>query len=1036
MKAALLTILFILLVSTGSYSVKALNSITDRTRIAAPLDIADTSLAIEFWDAGNNLLNKLKYDSALVYFDMAKMIYEKESLWENYFKCINIIGSVLREEGKIDSSIIVLENVIDSAIEKLGQDNLTYAKTKNLLGYSYMIKSSYEKAFRYANESLAIQLKNNNYEEASDTHYLIGIIYFHKGEFDSSLINLNRGLNFCNTTTQKNLISNIYNTLGQVYSAKKSSDKAIEYYKYSLGIKLNELVELHPEIAVIYNNLAVEYFYKEDNDAAIEYYLKALSIDEKTKESDDYTMGLRYNNLSMAYRVTGDYEKALKYNKQAKIILINKVGDKHPNVGAVINNTGRIYSDLGNYDKAIELYQTAFNVWNEKFGGNHPLVAQALANIGESNGHKGDYILALEMLNKSLSIRFSVFGKKHPKVSESYERIGRIYLEMHNYNSALYSYQKSIISLTEGFEDSSIYANPEPDKILWNNDLLNSLILKGDAFELLYSQSNNLNDLVSAYSCFELSSRLVDRVRHSFKSEGSKLSFSNKTFSIYERGINISLKLFELSKNDDYKKAAFKFSEESKAALLFDAVSEVKARNFSGIPDTLFETEKNLRVDLAYFDTQVLNEKQKKQSSSEKIKELEEKYFSLHQQYLSLLENLEKNYPSYYQLKYSGKNLSAGNLQNALDNESAIVEYFLSDTTMYIFTLNSKNIDVAAVDLDQPVLEKVKQFRQSLQNIDFENYVFSALSLYKVLIEPVKNRIITAKNLIIIPDGILYYLPFEALLSERVNMDDLNFSELPYLINSFNVSYLFSAAFLQEENNNLETNFSFAGFAPVFPDSDINKNKIDKLIDTSLVISTRSIKTNDKTYSSLPESEMEVTEISKLFTSYGLRGKIYSYDGASENNLKSVEVSTFGYLHLATHGFINEMNPKLSGLLFSDNANTSDDGILYFEEIFGLNLKASLVVLSACESGLGKIISGEGILGLTRGFIYAGAENIVVSLWQVADKSTSELMIEFYKNVLERKSYSSSLREAKLKLIKDGTYSYPLEWSPFVLIGK
>ena len=109
---------------------------------------------------------------------------------------------------------------------------------------------------------------------------------------------------------------------------------------------------------------------------------------------------------------------------------------------------------------------------------------------------------------------------------------------------------------------------------------------------------------------------------------------------------------------------------------------------------------------------------------------------------------------------------------------------------------------------------------------------------------------------------------------------------------------------------------------------------------------------------------------------------------------------------------------------------------MYSDEIYNLNLNADLVVLSACESGLGKIVKGEGIIGLTRGFIYSGARNIVVSLWQVADKSTSELMIEFYRNILDGKSYSSSLREAKLKLIKDGTYSYPLEWSPFVLIGK
>ena len=159
---------------------------------------------------------------------------------------------------------------------------------------------------------------------------------------------------------------------------------------------------------------------------------------------------------------------------------------------------------------------------------------------------------------------------------------------------------------------------PAEENILWHNELLNSLTLKGDAFTSRYFLNKNLNDLLSAYSSFQLSSQLIDKIRHGFKAEGSKLSFGKRAFSLYEKGINISLKLFELTKNDEYLKAAFNFSEESKAGLLFEAVSEVKARNFSGLPDSLLELEKNLRVDLAYFDTQILNEKQKKQPSLKK----------------------------------------------------------------------------------------------------------------------------------------------------------------------------------------------------------------------------------------------------------------------------------------------------------------------------------------------------------------------------------------------------------------------------------
>jgi CHAT domain-containing protein len=166
-----------------------------------------------------------------------------------------------------------------------------------------------------------------------------------------------------------------------------------------------------------------------------------------------------------------------------------------------------------------------------------------------------------------------------------------------------------------------------------------------------------------------------------------------------------------------------------------------------------------------------------------------------------------------------------------------------------------------------------------------------------------------------------------------------------------------------------------------------------------------------------------------------LQGIIYTHNSAKEELIKSDEIKNYKYIHIASHGFINEEKPNLSGILFTKEEK-GEDGILYANEIYNLNLDADLVVLSACESGLGKIIKGEGLISLTRGLLFAGAKNVVVSLWRVADKSTSELMIEFYRNILNGESYSASLRQAKLKLIKNGKYSYPLEWSPFILIGR
>jgi CHAT domain-containing protein len=197
----------------------------------------------------------------------------------------------------------------------------------------------------------------------------------------------------------------------------------------------------------------------------------------------------------------------------------------------------------------------------------------------------------------------------------------------------------------------------------------------------------------------------------------------------------------------------------------------------------------------------------------------------------------------------------------------------------------------------------------------------------------------------------------------------------------------------------------------------------------------------------LPGSENEVKSIFNEFDKQNLKTTVELKGNASEKQIKSGELINYKYIHFATHGFVNSEKPELSGLLLAqvpDSTNEQNDGILYSGEIFNLKLNADLVVLSACETGLGQIKKGEGIIGLTRALLYAGAKNLVVSLWPVSDQSTSDLMIDFYKNLLSNKSarlsnstrFAPLLQQAKLKMINDAKFAHPYFWSPFILIGQ
>jgi len=309
------------------------------------------------------------------------------------------------------------------------------------------------------------------------------------------------------------------------------------------------------------------------------------------------------------------------------------------------------------------------------------------------------------------------------------------------------------------------------------------------------------------------------------------------------------------------------------------------------------------------------------------------------------------------------------------------------------------------------------------------------------------------EKLYIVPDGSLATLPFESLLTENFTGDINANNEYPYLIKKYNISYSYSAnlfylTFSKEASSTIEITklIDWLAFAPVFDNrseqsmvmfSQELQRQLSGLKTDSMMINRSMF--NGNYIKPLPATETETEAIFELYDDNNLKAKVLLHNNANEKSIKSGELEQYKVLHFATHGFVNSERPELSGLLLAQDTTGGEDGVLYSGEIYNLKLNADLVVLSACETGLGKIQKGEGIIGLTRALLYAGAKNILVSLWQVNDKSTSELMVDFYKNSLANKgqlSYSEALRNAKLKMISEGRYAHPFFWSPFILIGK
>lgn len=1028
--------------------------------------------------SAENYFTNNELDSSLVVYEKLKELYLASGKIEDVINTLNQIADIYYRNGKYDSALIVLKNAVTSYQNNFKKENLLFIKTKIKIAAVLLRLGKLNEALQTATETtdkLNI-LPDKKEIELAENYFVTGMIYYQMSDYNKSLEFHLKALNIRKNELGENhsSVGSSYNSIASIYNIKGDYENALEYYFRSLQIKIKEAGENTIDVSSLYNNIGSAYFAKGENDLAIEYYLKSLMIKKNILDKENPGFAFTYNNLAMAYRINEDFGNALSYGKLALDIFIKRLGAEHPNVAGVINNIGRTYFDIKDYDKALDSYNNALQIFLKKYGENHSTTAQNIFNIGEIYFFKKEYNTAIDFINKSLEIRKNIFGEFNEKVSQSYLKLSEIYLaqnerEQYDFSlidSALFFIQKSIFSITKNSLDTIKYNIPDFKNISFEKDLLNSIIVESDMYYQKYLyQYNDINDLKFSLRLLESAVELTEKIRRGYKSEQVKFNLNKNIYSLYEKGIKIALTLFDITKNEQYKNSAFMFADKSKAGILIDEIYDINAKSYGDIPDSLLMKEKQLRIDLTYLDTEIQkmkvkykNETNENLSSIPKYHSDENELFKLRREYDLLIDYFEKNFNKYYQLRFQPQIVNVNDIQILLkENNTSVIEYFLSDSLLYFFIIKSDDFIIKSFPLDKSLNERIINFRRALKNLYFEQYITEAYNLYKILFLPIENEISNSKKLYLITDGILNYLPFEILISGRIQSqinnnvsksNNIDFANLPYLLNNYEISYHYSSALLAENLMKEETkDLSFVGFAPVFSVNDsaakfdsvymnfTNQNNLFRMNIPAENIN-RDIQFDGKNYSVLKESERELLTINELFRNKNKNTKIYLHKDAKEENIKSVDIKQFNNIHLATHGFINEEKPKLSGLIFSDvYTNSSEDGILNMEEILNLQLNADLVVLSSCESGLGKVMKGEGIMALTRSFLYAGTKNLIVSLWKVDDKSTTELIINLYKNILDNQSLSAALRKAKLNLIKEGKYSYPLDWGAFVLIG-
>lgn len=588
------------------------------------------------------------------------------------------------------------------------------------------------------------------------------------------------------------------------------------------------------------------------------------------------------------------------------------------------------------------------------------------------------------------------------------------------------------------------------ENILSEPILLTSLTGKANAFYQLYKNTtNSIRDLEVSLTTYTLAFQLINSMRNSYNIEDTKLLLSEHTKNYYVQAAHVSMEYNRINPSQENDRKAFGFLELGKSATMAAQFNESQARYEAGLSDSLIQVEKDLRVKISYFKTEIANALSNKDGyDTLRVKSLENENFTCSRKLDSLVTYFETSYPAYYEMKYAEKSATIPGIQKTLNHNTAVLNYFVGDSTLFIATITDSLYKMEEIPIDCSFKKLVITYYRNIKMAEPEAFASNSQRIYEKLINPVKGYITGKAHLVIIPDDYLYYLPFETLIDNSFSPKIINddYSGLNYLIKSHSISYHHSATLWynsEKEKSKLAANqkMNFIGFAPVFSEENDNgiiiSSNLSAIDTTESDLAYRSISSDLKRFNPLPYSKDEVTSIVKLFEKQKREAKAYIFSEANEANFKSYAPG-YDIVHISSHGFSNDKEPALSGIVFSQPTDTlfKEDGILYTGETYNLNLNADLIVLSSCESGFGKLVKGEGLQALSRGFLYAGSPNVIFSLWKALDKPTKDLMVQFYSNVLEGKTYPEALRQAKLKLINDPKTAFPHFWGGFVMLGR
>ncbi|SHF93841.1 CHAT domain-containing protein [Fodinibius roseus] len=907
------------------------------------------------------------------------------------------------EAGKEYASAMVYRSKHDQAMELYrmlltidhpANDTYNRGDLYNSMGWASSKSGKPTAALNYYNKSLPLAEESGDNELIGVVFDNIGSVYYRKGNFSKALEFSERALPYFKKLGSDLRISITLSNIGNIYKKLSLYNQALDYYNRSL--RLSEEVGDVRRLSTVYSAIASAQTSLGNYDQALVAYQKSL---EYSRQAGVPSLAAEtLNNIGLLYKRLGEYDKARDYYRQS-LSLKEKTGNPQ-SLATTTMNLGKVLWELGNTEEASDHYIKAFAL--RKQAGNPYKMAYSLKTMVEMELHNQDYGQAREYARQLKAIGDS---------TGNYAVLG---------NSAAYF---GDISAAEGADQTALQHYRRAyafSKFLPGREQLVSL-------QRLARQFHKLNS-DSAVVYGQKAVNIIEQTRMKAGSTSDlKAGYFKKYSDFYTRLASWVLKY------EQDRSRAFRLVEQAKARSFSDELAKASQNIDQQLPDAVRISRKERRNSIDSLFTRLeLSDNQEEQARlSDEIRRAELEYAAYENK-------LASQYPELKKMELPGS-IGLERAQTLVDEETAVLEYAIAGNKLITFLIGRDEVRIEQVSLPgtrplgEELTTRVARFREMiLSNAGRDELRAASDKLYNLLIKPFEESLGGYSNIIIVPDGALVYLPFEALLGDE-----------GYLIEGFRIKYepsLTSLTLLEKPKA-------------------VDRKELLAVAGSQSSGNAGGRPASANQLSALPSTLIEVDSIASHFRQVSILKEEQVSERAFKNLLQE---NRYRYVHLATHGIIDENRPGRSGLTLSAGGeltpSSTEDGMLRSSEIFGLDVRSDMVVLSACNTGLGKLVEGEGMLGMQRSFFYAGTATVIVSLWNVYDRSTASLMNEFYKALINSTAEegwmntvlrwvgwdrsipfgrkATAMRRAKLKMINHPLYNHPVYWAPFIVVGR